>query len=98
MCYRMFAKTWPDRSRRLFSSFDPVIQRVHVSFPLDVSILFLMINIFIESAKRVSTLVHGKYTMEDPNVKEPKKKKKNHLSRNSIKFEVEKEIEAKVNS
>ncbi|XP_010467930.1 PREDICTED: CLIP-associated protein [Camelina sativa] len=28
MCYRMFAKTWPDRSRRLFSSFDPVIQRV----------------------------------------------------------------------
>ncbi|XP_027350603.1 CLIP-associated protein [Abrus precatorius] len=28
MCYRMFAKTWPDRSRRLFSSFDPVIQRL----------------------------------------------------------------------
>ncbi|GLU07854.1 hypothetical protein SLE2022_247940 [Rubroshorea leprosula] len=28
MCYRMFAKTWPDRSRRLFSSFDPVIQRI----------------------------------------------------------------------
>ncbi|CAA0825734.1 CLIP-associated protein [Striga hermonthica] len=27
-CYRMFAKTWPDRSRRLFSSFDPVVQRV----------------------------------------------------------------------
>ncbi|XP_057480107.1 CLIP-associated protein-like [Actinidia eriantha] len=27
-CYRMFAKTWPDRSRRLFLSFDPVIQRV----------------------------------------------------------------------
>lgn len=54
MCYRMFAKTWPDRSRRLFSSFDPVIQRVHVSFPLDVSILFLMINIFIESWKRGS--------------------------------------------
>ncbi|KAK9146310.1 hypothetical protein Sjap_006213 [Stephania japonica] len=26
-CYRMFAKTWPERSRRLFSSFDPVIQR-----------------------------------------------------------------------
>lgn len=40
MCYRMFAKTWPDRSRRLFSSFDPVIQRVHVSFPLDVSFYF----------------------------------------------------------
>jgi len=34
----MFAKTWPERSRRLFSSFDPVIQRVHVSFtPEDVS-------------------------------------------------------------
>ncbi|CDY31988.1 BnaA07g00070D [Brassica napus] len=28
MCYRLFAKTWPDRSRRLFSSFDPVIQRL----------------------------------------------------------------------
>ncbi|XXG42694.1 hypothetical protein AAC387_Pa01g2909 [Persea americana] len=27
-CYRMFTKTWPERSRRLFSSFDPVIQRV----------------------------------------------------------------------
>ncbi|KAI3694364.1 hypothetical protein L1987_77329 [Smallanthus sonchifolius] len=27
-CYRMFSKTWPDRSRRLFSSFDPVIQRL----------------------------------------------------------------------
>ncbi|XP_042048444.1 CLIP-associated protein-like isoform X1 [Salvia splendens] len=27
-CYRMFAKTWPDRSRRLFMSFDPVVQRV----------------------------------------------------------------------
>nr|GMD73114.1 CLIP-associated protein-like [Ipomoea batatas] len=26
--YRMFAKTWPDRSRRLFLSFDPVIQRI----------------------------------------------------------------------
>ncbi|KAI3843578.1 hypothetical protein MKW92_019355 [Papaver armeniacum] len=28
-CYRMFTKTWPERSRRLFSSFDPVIQRVY---------------------------------------------------------------------
>ncbi|TKY62274.1 CLIP-associated protein [Spatholobus suberectus] len=28
MCYRMFAKTWPERSRRLFSSFDPTIQRL----------------------------------------------------------------------
>ncbi|RDY05703.1 CLIP-associated protein [Mucuna pruriens] len=28
MCYRMFAKTWPERSRRLFSSFDPAIQRL----------------------------------------------------------------------
>ncbi|KAJ6956573.1 CLIP-associated protein [Populus alba x Populus x berolinensis] len=28
MCYRMFAKTWPERSRRLFMSFDPVIQRI----------------------------------------------------------------------
>ncbi|KAK7284196.1 hypothetical protein RJT34_18937 [Clitoria ternatea] len=28
MCYRMFAKTWPERSRRLFLSFDPVIQRL----------------------------------------------------------------------
>ncbi|GAB4830137.1 hypothetical protein Ancab_019778 [Ancistrocladus abbreviatus] len=27
-CYRMFAKTWPERSRRLFQSFDPVIQRI----------------------------------------------------------------------
>ncbi|XP_065030000.1 CLIP-associated protein-like isoform X2 [Musa acuminata AAA Group] len=27
-CYRMFTKTWPDRSRRLFLSFDPVIQRI----------------------------------------------------------------------
>ncbi|XP_058195992.1 CLIP-associated protein [Rhododendron vialii] len=27
-CYRLFAKTWPERSRRLFSTFDPVIQRV----------------------------------------------------------------------
>ncbi|CAO2839845.1 unnamed protein product [Amaranthus hypochondriacus] len=27
-CYRLFAKTWPDRSRRLFQSFDPVIQRI----------------------------------------------------------------------
>ncbi|KAJ8534609.1 hypothetical protein K7X08_016337 [Anisodus acutangulus] len=25
--YRMFARTWPERSRRLFMSFDPVIQR-----------------------------------------------------------------------
>ncbi|XP_068323019.1 CLIP-associated protein-like isoform X2 [Pyrus communis] len=28
MCYRMFSKTWPERSRRLFSLFDPVIQRL----------------------------------------------------------------------
>ncbi|CAA2999522.1 CLIP-associated isoform X2 [Olea europaea subsp. europaea] len=28
MCYRMFTKTWPERSRRLFMSFDPVVQRV----------------------------------------------------------------------
>ncbi|XP_058749347.1 CLIP-associated protein-like isoform X2 [Vicia villosa] len=28
MCYRMFAKTWPERCRRLFTSFDPVIQRL----------------------------------------------------------------------
>ncbi|XP_010548720.1 PREDICTED: CLIP-associated protein-like isoform X2 [Tarenaya hassleriana] len=28
MCYRMFARTWPERSRRLFSSFDSVIQRL----------------------------------------------------------------------
>ncbi|KAF4378140.1 hypothetical protein G4B88_022963 [Cannabis sativa] len=28
MCYRLFSKTWPERSRRLFSSFDPVIQRL----------------------------------------------------------------------
>ncbi|CAL0309819.1 unnamed protein product [Lupinus luteus] len=28
MCYRMFAKTWPERSSRLFLSFDPVIQRL----------------------------------------------------------------------
>ncbi|XP_020529249.1 CLIP-associated protein isoform X2 [Amborella trichopoda] len=27
-CYRMFTKTWPERSRRLFLSFDPVIQRI----------------------------------------------------------------------
>ncbi|WOH01829.1 hypothetical protein DCAR_0521214 [Daucus carota subsp. sativus] len=27
-CYRMFANTWPERSRRLFSCFDPVIQRL----------------------------------------------------------------------
>ncbi|CAA6655371.1 unnamed protein product [Spirodela intermedia] len=27
-CYRMFAKTWPERSRRLLLSFDPVIQRL----------------------------------------------------------------------
>ncbi|KAJ8510755.1 hypothetical protein OPV22_001189 [Ensete ventricosum] len=27
-CYRMFTKTWPDRYRRLFLSFDPVIQRI----------------------------------------------------------------------
>ncbi|GAB2214553.1 hypothetical protein Droror1_Dr00018905 [Drosera rotundifolia] len=27
-CYRMFAKTWPERSRRLFQSFDPVMQRI----------------------------------------------------------------------
>ncbi|KAG5143312.1 hypothetical protein JHK82_019007 [Glycine max] len=27
MSYRMFAKTWPQRSRRLFSSFDHAIQR-----------------------------------------------------------------------
>ncbi|KAK6937725.1 CLASP N-terminal domain [Dillenia turbinata] len=24
-CYRMFSKTWPERSRRLFMSFDPII-------------------------------------------------------------------------
>ncbi|XP_020239124.1 CLIP-associated protein [Cajanus cajan] len=28
MCYRMFSKTWPERSRHLFSSFDPAIQRL----------------------------------------------------------------------
>ncbi|KAG7025263.1 CLIP-associated protein [Cucurbita argyrosperma subsp. argyrosperma] len=28
LLYRMFAKTWPERSRRLFSSFDLVIQRL----------------------------------------------------------------------
>ncbi|XP_031483143.1 CLIP-associated protein isoform X1 [Nymphaea colorata] len=27
-CYRMFSKTWPERSRRLFLSFDPVVQRI----------------------------------------------------------------------
>jgi CLIP-associating protein 1/2 len=28
-CYRMFTKTWPERSRRLFMSFDPAVQRVY---------------------------------------------------------------------
>ncbi|PRQ55991.1 putative CLASP domain-containing protein [Rosa chinensis] len=28
MCYRMFSKTWPECSRRLFSLFDSVIQRL----------------------------------------------------------------------
>ncbi|KAJ7546013.1 hypothetical protein O6H91_08G020200 [Diphasiastrum complanatum] len=27
-CYRLFAKSWPERSQRLFASFDPVIQRL----------------------------------------------------------------------
>ncbi|KAH9287653.1 hypothetical protein KI387_031770, partial [Taxus chinensis] len=27
-CYRMFAKTWPERSRRLFLSFDHTVQRL----------------------------------------------------------------------
>ncbi|KAF8645960.1 hypothetical protein HU200_066053 [Digitaria exilis] len=27
-CYRMFSKTWPERSRRLFMSFDSAIQRI----------------------------------------------------------------------
>lgn len=27
-CYKLFAKCWPDRGRRLFASFDPVIQRL----------------------------------------------------------------------
>ncbi|XP_022722851.1 CLIP-associated protein-like isoform X2 [Durio zibethinus] len=27
-CYRMFKKTWPERSQELFLSFDPVIQRM----------------------------------------------------------------------
>ncbi|KAG9160658.1 hypothetical protein Leryth_026736 [Lithospermum erythrorhizon] len=27
-CYRMFSKTWPERSRRLYMAFDPVIQRI----------------------------------------------------------------------
>uniref|UniRef100_A0A0E0K2G2 TOG domain-containing protein n=1 Tax=Oryza punctata TaxID=4537 RepID=A0A0E0K2G2_ORYPU len=27
-CYRMFTKTWPDRSCRLFMSFDPAVQRI----------------------------------------------------------------------
>ncbi|XP_020575182.1 CLIP-associated protein-like isoform X2 [Phalaenopsis equestris] len=27
-CYKLFSKTWPERSRRLFSSFDPAIQRL----------------------------------------------------------------------
>ncbi|KAJ3679992.1 hypothetical protein LUZ60_016270 [Juncus effusus] len=27
-CYRMYSKTWPERSRRLFMSFDPSIQRL----------------------------------------------------------------------
>ena len=36
----MFAKTWPERSRRLFSSFDPVIQRVY-TYDLEGVILSL---------------------------------------------------------
>ncbi|KAK4775013.1 hypothetical protein SAY86_009948 [Trapa natans] len=28
ICYRMFSKIWPERSRRLFISFDPTIQRI----------------------------------------------------------------------
>lgn len=32
-CYRMFTKTWPERSHQLFMSFDPAIQRVcHLTF------------------------------------------------------------------
>ncbi|XP_002985873.2 CLIP-associated protein [Selaginella moellendorffii] len=27
-CYRLFAKTWPERSQKLFFSFDPAIQRL----------------------------------------------------------------------
>ncbi|CAL9133696.1 unnamed protein product [Musa acuminata var. zebrina] len=27
-CYRMFTKTWPERSQRLFLSFEPAIQRI----------------------------------------------------------------------
>lgn len=31
----MFVNTWPERSRRLFSCFDPVIQRVSASICLE---------------------------------------------------------------
>lgn len=30
MCFRLFAKTWPERSRQLFSSFHSNIQRVYM--------------------------------------------------------------------
>jgi len=37
----MFAKTWPERSRRLFSSFDPAIQRVYVYFKVLSALYFV---------------------------------------------------------
>lgn len=40
----MFAKTWPERSRRLFVCFDPVIQRVYRPF-LSKELLYLILSI-----------------------------------------------------
>lgn len=51
MCFRLFAKTWPERSQRLFSSFSFNIQRVYrlhssqsYEWPLHKYLLVMAIN------------------------------------------------------
>jgi len=41
----MFAKTWPQRSRRLFSSFDHAIQRVYTYDFVDVILPFIFVQV-----------------------------------------------------
>lgn len=53
MCYRMFSKTWPERSRRLFSLFDPVIQRVFAFLHLKDDLVVLYTVNFLFDVKKI---------------------------------------------
>ena len=47
ICYRVFSKCWPDRARKLFASFDHVIQRVKYLLQYIMILLIITLELML---------------------------------------------------